>query len=643
MGNYGSYGTYNGYVNPFVMVDYTVNDQFNEYNRFACDINDDSSKTAILGTANQRVKDYNLASLFKNMVINYNGSKEGVYLNNTITDSNHIRSDGRLPGGAYRDDQGALLEVYKRMACCKGALAPDAIGSETGKKSVSIPIATVVMPGKDFLKPIYSDVVTNPKASVNRSQQFTRFEKTVTGVNPNTQPFFYDTDFRAKINLLNDDQLDSIISSCAHGSMCIKSNIVGLQIKGNTETICGTYTPDGQIFAKNQEANPNAKCHSIMKHICAKQLYDQGCIGMKLDAKGVKYPGWFDGPMCRSYNALTDLTGTKGFFAGTPDCTCINAMTGYTLNNKPSFNTLGENPYNLDSRIDSDYYNSGGETPYALNVWNHPYVSTMDRNNGNGDPIQDDPNCNDSITKHFGAYLLPKYYVAITATQCKNQIILNGNTTNDITMMGINQTNNCGVNALSTARANLERSQQGIGQASIRAFENRAASQEAAQQKLRDQQIASQQAYQQRTGTPVTETPPATGTTQTPATGTTQTPATGTTQTPATGTTQTPATGTSTPPAAGTTPPATGTSTPPGTTPPATGTSTPPGTSRPPVTPRTPVSRPPSTPASTPVVTPTGSMPPPQSNMMLYIGGAVILILIIIIIVIVFMMSGKKK
>jgi hypothetical protein len=624
------------------MVDYTVNDQFNEYNRFACDINDDSSKTAILGTANQRVKDYNLASLFKNMVINYNGSKEGVYLNNTITDSNHIRSDGRLPGGAYRDDQGELLEVYKRMACCKGALAPDAIGSETGKKSVSIPIATVVMPGKDFLKPIYSDVVTNPKASVNRSQQFTRFEKTVTGVNPNTKPFFYDTDFRAKIESLNDDQLDSIIKSCANGEMCLKSNIVGLQIKTSNDTeinaICGANEPLGQTAATNQTAAQGAVCNQVMKHICAKQLYDQGCIGMKLDANGVKYPGWFDGPMCRNYDDLFSLKANN-IYTGTPDCTCINSLTGYTLNNEPNLNVNADNPYNL-GETDGNYYTTSGVSPYALNVMNYPYSDGIPGNETNGTPGQDDRDCVTSITKHYGSYLLPKYYITQIGTICTNNIILQGNTAYDMTMMGITQNNICGREVLDNV---ADKSRQAIGQASIRAYENRAASQEAAQQKLRDQQIASQQAYQQRTGTPVTETPPATGTTQTPATGTTQTPATGTTQTPATGTTQTPATGTSTPPAAGTTPPATGTSTPPGTTPPATGTSTPPGTSRPPVTPRTPVSRPPSTPASTPVVTPTGSMPPPQSNMMLYIGGAVILILIIIIIVIVFMMSGKKK
>jgi len=238
MGNYGSYGGGNTYVNPLIMVDNDSNYASNDYNRFACDINEDSNKTVITANTKQRVKDYTLSKSFKNMVENYDGSKQMIKNSaGKVTGSEYIASEGNnLPGGLYKDADGNKMKVYRTMACCKGAVGQDAIGIGTGanpRKSVSIPIPVVVMPNKDILKPIYSEVLLDP--STNASKQFTTFGVTVKGINSNISSFYYDPDFKQKINSLSSDQLDSIISQCANKTMCLKSNYVGLQIKTSTD------------------------------------------------------------------------------------------------------------------------------------------------------------------------------------------------------------------------------------------------------------------------------------------------------------------------------------------------------------------------------------------------------------------------
>jgi hypothetical protein len=184
-----------------------------------------------------------------------------------------------------------------------------------------------------------------------------------------------------------------------------------------------------------------------MRHICAKKLYDQGCVGFKTDSDGVKYPAWFDGPMCRNYNSLEDLLGSNTF-SGTHDCTCVNSMSGYSLNNKPLLSTdpKGENPYNLTS-TDTNYYQNGAGTPYSLNVWGDYSVDNINYRNGN--PGEDDLHCTDSIKKHYGAYLLPKYYITNPGVTCTNKIVLNKVTAQEISMLGITMTNNCGRDAIS--------------------------------------------------------------------------------------------------------------------------------------------------------------------------------------------------
>ena len=485
MGNFGSYGGGNTYANPFVMVDYSDNiNANNKNNRFACDLEVDTNRTNIEQDINQKVKNYTLASMFKHMVVNYDGSKD--------KDTNtYISSPGNnLPGGKYLDANGNHLKLYKTMACCKGAIGTNAIGvgdSNNPKKSVSIPILTVVRPNKDNLKPIYSDQIDNTTNKI-----------TSKGINTTTNTFYFHSDYIDKINKLTPEQLDTIITQCAHGSMCLKSNIVGLQIQEDPTSICGDYKPVGQTSATNQTAETTAICHSVMKHICAKQLYDQGCINMRYDSKlGLKKPSWFNSPQCSSYDFNTDVIG-KNFFSGTPDCTCINSMSGYSLNNKPKLSTI-ENPYQLStSGADSKYYSSDGATPYALNVWNfnpsdpNYYNATQPGNYTNGEPGQDDPDCVKSITLPYGSYLLPIYYVTIVGTVCKNIMTFNGINADEFIAYNINQTNLCGKAVANTKSGDLANAEQAAIQAARAASQNAFNTEQAAIQAARD---ASQNAF----------------------------------------------------------------------------------------------------------------------------------------------------
>jgi len=463
MGNYGSYNGDVTYVNPFIMVDYAENDAAsNTYNRFASDIDLETTQNQIniKSNINQRVKDYSLARMFKNMVQDYDGSKDHdipLYdSKGNLIGYDYIKSPNpanRLPSGIYKNSNGDQIKPYTVSACCKNAIGPNSIGdgpnpdTSFDKKSVPIPIATIVTPLKDILTPIYSDI-------------FKTYDVTVNGINSNTKPFYYDKDYKSKINSLTDAQLDSIISNCANGSMCIKSNYVGLQIKTNDmnqkNIICGSYQCVGQDPKINAEANIGALCNTTMRHICAKKLYDQGCTIMKTDDNGKKYPGWNNSPACKNFGNFYETKIGNNIFYGTPDCACINSQSGYTLLNKPNLNN-GDNPYNLTKEKDTDFYITNNDTPYALNVVNYPYNNYVgtDTNNGDGFPGDEDPFCVNMIKTQHGSYLLPKYHTNQLAAMCKNVIILNGITTNDISVSGIKQTNNCGKTAQNTDTAVL--------------------------------------------------------------------------------------------------------------------------------------------------------------------------------------------
>lgn len=442
MGNNGSYLGNNTTINPFIMID---GDTINSNNRFACDIDLDSTKNTILLDNNQRVKDYTLSKMLKDMVINYDGSKEIITnSNNLVVNSKYINSSSdNLPSGIYRDntESGNPIPVYKYMACCKGAIGPNAIDST--KRKVEIPIATISRPNKEILKPIYADVLDS-----NNMNKFLNFDTIIKGTN--SESFSYDKNYKDKINSLTDTQLDSIIYDCANNGTCIKSNYIGLQIKTNTDNDidveCNKYIQNGQNdMIENANANLNANCHSLMRHICAKQLYDQGCIGIDLDKNGNKYPAWIDGPTCRIYNSNTTSKNNDVIYlySGSPDCTCINGIHGYSLNNKPKYidDSNYENPYNL-SKNDTELYTNNGITPYSLNIWNNnPY----DELRGDGDPANKDGNCINQFQDNIMPYVLPKYYISNTSLNCTDNTNIDGNIQNIIMLNKFNITDNCDI------------------------------------------------------------------------------------------------------------------------------------------------------------------------------------------------------
>jgi len=442
MGNYGSHLGTNTYMNPFIMVD---NSEITSNNRFACDINLDSTKNTILANSNQRVKNYKLSQMFKDMVISYDGSKQIIKnSNNLVTGSEYIPSPGgNLPGGTYRDNTTSTnpIPVYKYMACCKGAIGTTSIDSN--KPKVEIPIASVIRPSKDMFKPIYADVT-----DLSNNKIFTTFNKTINGTDTSTPSIYYDTNYINKIKSLNDAQLDSIINTCANGNTCIKANYVGLQIKTNTtndvNTQCNTYLQTGQnSITENGTSNVSASCHSLMRHICSKQLYDQGCIGIKVNSNGNKYPAWIDKPTCRVYNNLTSNNDNdvSYLYGGSPDCTCVNAIHGHSLNNKPKYeiNSGYENPYNLSSS-DSNLYKNNTVSPYSLNVWNNnPYEDSR----GDGRPGIKDGDCVNLIKGGNKPYVLPQYWTNNTNVSCTDSVNINGNPENIEILNKFNIINNC--------------------------------------------------------------------------------------------------------------------------------------------------------------------------------------------------------
>jgi len=205
MGNYGSYsfkkktGIINSgafYVNPFVM-EYDIGKQ----NRFACDI----PKDPFPDTIDSKITDYTLSKMFKDMVLEYNGSWDKDLKNSDGTPA-FIPSEGnRLPGGAYKDNLGEIQKVYKNMTCCRKAVGPDAINQN--KLGVFIPVlhtavlenSNKVLNPKDFSQPIYSNIKINTSSTPNI---------TISGVNPESKSFEIDPNYKKKINELTDEQLD---------------------------------------------------------------------------------------------------------------------------------------------------------------------------------------------------------------------------------------------------------------------------------------------------------------------------------------------------------------------------------------------------------------------------------------------------
>jgi len=439
MGNYGSYNGSNTYVNPFIMVDSAYN--FNTpYSRFACDINDSNDKDIINQQTTQNVKDPTLALMFKNMVISYDGSKQLTRdSQGNIIGSDYIPSPGNnLPGGAYKDSTGTTnLPVYKYMACCKGAAGINAIN--TNNHSVAIPIASVVRPSTDITQPIYNNIVSVKGSSPVLKPTTTSV--TVVNSQNNTKTFVYDPDYKNKILSLSDTDLDNIIYSCANNGVCLKSNHVGLQINKKSDAdltnFCSNYTPTGQdSTVSNSNALPTALCNNFMRHVCAKQLYDQGCTTIKLDQNNNKYPAWNDIPTCRVYNGLSvsNPDSVNYLYSGSPDCTCLNSVHGYTLNNKPYYvnGSQVENPFGFTPN-DNNLIKNDSVTPYALNVMNqNPYSTTI----GDGDPQTYDGDCVTSL-KNSNAfpYVLPGYYPNAIQQNCINIVNISNNTAN---ILGIN-------------------------------------------------------------------------------------------------------------------------------------------------------------------------------------------------------------
>ena len=227
------------------------------------------------------------------------------------------------------------------------------------------------------------------------------------------------------------------VASESDATESIGQTKLGLQIKGDAETVCNFKLPSDQkmTFTKGTDS----MCDQFMVNHCAKSLYDQGCLKCDKKEKGS------DG-----FNKCTpkwDVTNKNCFTKngtlvyGPEECVCINSQTGFTLNRNPSSTIVtnvyekDNNPWSIKGSDNNDY------TKYSLNLFEYDIAQQK--------PQVFDNRCSNRIDSGSAiagksiAYKLPDYQG--TPSICMNMIKLGGNSSFGKTQLSnIKQTNSCG-------------------------------------------------------------------------------------------------------------------------------------------------------------------------------------------------------
>lgn len=220
---------------------------------------------------------------------------------------------------------------------------------------------------------------------------------------------------------------DNKDTKCKNKGNCMEASLLGLQVKGDQEALCKVK--------KTKYYNGRESCDNFMKNLCARALYERGCIVIKKN-KGKNVRVW----NAKNKNCFRD-DGSLAY--GYEECRCINSQTGFSLNTNPGTGFPGgpafkkdQNPYGIN-KTDSNNVS----TKYSLNIFG--YESQYQK------PHIFDSRCNKSATSASSqkgsskSYLLPAYKDNKVSI-CLNQINIKDSDIGEANMSNIKQNNNCG-------------------------------------------------------------------------------------------------------------------------------------------------------------------------------------------------------
>jgi len=211
---------------------------------------------------------------------------------------------------------------------------------------------------------------------------------------------------------------------CVKGGRCIESSNLGLSFP-NTQ--CGEYQPQSD------------KCNTFMVDKCAKELYDAGCLKIKVNKNGKKVRVWD----ATNKNCF-DMRGNLIY--GNEECRCINSATGFTLNNDPSTKfskdpySRFQNPYGLEGPSSGSYSGDLNKyTKYSMDIFGYPRQNQYPQVFDSRCAANDDGN---KLTGISNPYLLGDYKK--TPSICLNQINIKDSDIGQANLSNIKQNNNCG-------------------------------------------------------------------------------------------------------------------------------------------------------------------------------------------------------
>ena len=216
---------------------------------------------------------------------------------------------------------------------------------------------------------------------------------------------------------------------CSSKGRCIESSNLGLQF---SNTKCD----------KDWIPGKEGTCDRIMVNKCAKELYDAGCLKIKVNKNGKKVRVW-DAENRNCFDKRGNL------IYGSEECVCLNSATGFNLNMDPStkindgVHNKDQNPYGLEGPLSGVYSGDNNTfTKYSLDIFGY-------------EPQYQYPNVFDSrcagrqksvAAGVSNAYKLGNY--KNTPSICLNQINIKDSDIGQANMSNIRQNNNCGAGAL---------------------------------------------------------------------------------------------------------------------------------------------------------------------------------------------------
>jgi len=222
------------------------------------------------------------------------------------------------------------------------------------------------------------------------------------------------------------DAIEETKDQCKNKGRCVNNSKLGLQIKGDRNKLCN----------KNFTSGTDGICNSFISNVCAKQMYESGCLKVTKNKNGKTVRVWnTDNSKC--------FNDDGSLIYGNEECACINSATGFSLNTDPSksikggtaFKTHAENPYG----INGDFNNNSSK--YSLNIFGYDVQYQK--------PQLFDSRCASRIDRssvlsgESAAYLLPGYDNK-NLSICMSQINIKDSDIGTANLSNIKQNNQCG-------------------------------------------------------------------------------------------------------------------------------------------------------------------------------------------------------